>query len=339
MIENIAQIIDDAQRIVVIQADNPDADSLGSALALEQILSERGKDIYLYCAVETPSYLRYLEGWSRINQEIPSNFDASIIVDASTLTLFEKLSASGQQGWVASKPCIVLDHHASTDNSINFANVIINEPEKSSTGEVIYDLAEQLDWTIDATAASYLMTSILGDTQGLTNNLTSAHTYRIMADLTERGVNRALLEEQRREASKMAEIIFRYKGELIAKTEFHAEGAISTVTIGQEEINQYSPLYNPGPLIQPDMLSTQGVLVGIVFKVYDDGKITAMIRCNAPAEIASTLAVHFGGGGHGYAAGFKITDGRPFAEIKSECITYANQLLHNLHSDQPHETI
>ena len=315
------------QWVVIIQADNPDADSLGSALALEQILGEMGKSVYLYCGVETPTYLRYLDGWSRINQELPSNFDASIIVDASTMTLLEKLEQSGGKGWLATKPCIVLDHHHTTDNSIDFATVTLNEPTKSSTGEVIYDLASRLNWNIDVTAGEHIMTCILGDTQGLTNELTGSRTYEIMAKLTDLGANRPKLEELRRMSSKMDPKIFRYKAELIQRTELHNDGKLALVTVPQAEINEYSPLYNPAPLIQSDMLMTLDVVVSVVIKHYDDGKILASIRCNSSAPIAAQLAQHFGGGGHTYAAGFKITDGRPVNEIKSECISFASQLL------------
>src|SRR5438045_3560710 len=50
--EQIQGIINGAQRIVILQADNPDGDSLGSALALEQILHEMGKEPLLYCGVD-----------------------------------------------------------------------------------------------------------------------------------------------------------------------------------------------------------------------------------------------------------------------------------------------
>src|ERR1700712_1833431 len=86
--EKIAGLIGDAQKIVVVQADNPDADSLGSALALEHILGDMGKSVALYCGVDTPGYLRYIAGWDRVLSELPSSFDLSIIVDASTYTLF-----------------------------------------------------------------------------------------------------------------------------------------------------------------------------------------------------------------------------------------------------------
>ena len=62
--QKLKQLVDDAERVVVVQADNPDADSMGSALALEEILGELGKTVALYCAVDMPGYLKYLTGWS-----------------------------------------------------------------------------------------------------------------------------------------------------------------------------------------------------------------------------------------------------------------------------------
>jgi nanoRNase/pAp phosphatase (c-di-AMP/oligoRNAs hydrolase) len=80
------------------------------------------------------------------------------------------------------------------------------------------------------------------------------------------------------------------------------------------------------------MLQVRDVRLSIVFKQYDDGRVTAAIRANSGTPVAAKLAEHMGGGGHDYASGFKVTDGRPFNEIKSECLRYAEQLLTN--SDQ-----
>src|SRR5688572_3733202 len=79
--DQIREILDAARRVVVLQADNPDGDSLGSALALEQILGDMGKEPVLYCGVDIPAYLRYLQGWDRVVKDLPSQFDAAIIVD------------------------------------------------------------------------------------------------------------------------------------------------------------------------------------------------------------------------------------------------------------------
>jgi nanoRNase/pAp phosphatase (c-di-AMP/oligoRNAs hydrolase) len=160
-----------------------------------------------------------------------------------------------------------------------------------------------------------------------------------MADLTELGANRPRLEELRREYGKMAQVIYHYKGTLLQRTEFAAEGAIAHVSIPQNEINEYSPLYNPAPLVQFDMLQIRDVRLSIVFKHYDDGRVTAAIRANSGAPVAGKLAEHMGGGGHAYASGFKVVDGRPFNEIKSECLRYATELLANLEQEHTDETL
>ncbi len=330
--ESIKKLLDEANKIVIVQADNPDADSLGSALALEHILGELGKEPYLYCSVDMPGYLRYMDGWDRVQGELPRQFDASIIVDASTMTLLEKLANSGQQGWLAGKPCIVLDHHETVENVIPFATITVNDPKRASTGELIYFLAKQLGWTLPLAAQEFLMTSILGDTQGLTNQLASAETHRIIAEFIDNGVDRPAHEELRRKYNKMPPEIYSYKAELIKRTEFTADGRIASVVIPQTEINKFSPLYNPAPLIQGDMLQTAGVEVAIVFKTYADGRVTGAIRCNSTAPVGADLAKHLGGGGHAFASGFKDTTGHPFDDIKKETIAYATELLGKLKS-------
>ena len=338
MTDQIKQLIDKAQRILIVQADNPDGDSLGSALALENILGALGKDTYMYCGVDMPGYLRHLKGWDRVASELPSNFDLSIFVDVSTMTLLEKLISSGKQGVIASKPCIVLDHHGSVENEIPFATVLLNDSAVSSTGELIFNLAKQLGWKLNPESGGFIMSAILGDTQGLTNSLAKPSTYRAMADLADVGVDRPGLEELRRESSKMPPEIFKYKARLIDRAEFHADGKLAIVDVPHNEIMEFSPLYNPAPLIQNDLLQTLGVGIAVVLKHYNDGKILGAIRCNPGYRVGAELAEHFGGGGHPYASGFKIQSGKPFSEIKMECIRIASELIAKLEQEKPDES-
>ncbi len=333
-VAKIGELIKSAETIVIVQADNPDGDSIGSALALELILDSLGKNPHLYCAVDIPSYLRYMSGWDRIEAELPNQFDLSIIVDTSTPTLLEKVKEKGDLQKLTKKPNIVLDHHASVEQEIEFATVTINDTSVSSTGELIFNLSRQLDWPLSPDAGENLMTSILGDTQGLSNDLASAQTYRVMAELVELGVHRPKLEEKRRLYNKMPENIFRFKGQLIDRTSFELEGRLAIVRITQQEINNYSPLYNPAPLIQADMLQVEGVAVTVVLKTYDDGRITGSIRSNNGYPVASKLAASLGGGGHPYAAGFKTTDNRTFDTIRAKILEISQELLSSLQSER-----
>lgn len=330
--EKIQQILATAQRIVIIQADNPDGDSMGSALALEQILGDMGKDPYLYCGSGVPSYLTYLSGWDRVSKELPHQFDASIVVDTSAGSLLENLSLSGQQGWIAAKPCVVIDHH-DVEATIPFAAVICNHPAVA-TGEVLYELAQQLDWPLNIEAKNMLTIAIMADSLGLTTPATSARSIHIVADLVEGGVNLAELENKRRDMMRKSPELTRYKGELLQRIEYSADERVASVTIPWEEIQQYSPHYNPSMLVMEDMRLTTRARVAIAFKLYSDGHITAKIRANYGSPIAGKLAEHFGGGGHSYSSGFKMDlKGRPFNEVKSECTQYATQLLDELEQE------
>ncbi|MDZ7744145.1 MAG: DHH family phosphoesterase [Candidatus Saccharibacteria bacterium] len=324
-IAKIDELITDAGHIVIIQADNPDGDSLGTSLALEQLLGESGKEVTMYCAVDVPSYLRYLSGWDRVTNELPKQFDLSIVVDASSSALLQKLFETGKDKQIRKQPCIVLDHHETVEEPLEFATVLINEPSLSSTAELVYTIAKAIGLEVDETAGLFIMTAILGDTQGLSNSLASAQTYRVMAELVDIGVDRPGLEDLRREYSKMPPEIFKYKARLIDRSEFHIDGQLAVVTVPQQEITEFSAAYNPAPLIQTDLLQTAGVGIAIVLKHYDNNKILAAIRCNQGFGFGAKLAEHFGGGGHDYAAGFKIQDGRSVDEIKTECIKVVHE--------------
>jgi phosphoesterase RecJ-like protein len=324
-VSKIDQAIKSASHIVVVQADNPDGDSLASALALEEILGDMGKQVTLFCGVDIPSYLQYLPGSARVVNELPKQFDLSIIVDTSSEALLEQLDKDGSRAWLASKPSIIIDHHA-TPATISFASVICNQIAVA-TGEVIYEIARQLSWQLNTQANELIAIAILSDSLGLTSEATTARSIHIIAELVERGVKLAELENARRETMRREPELIHYKGLLLERVEFHEDGKIATVTIPHNEIIKFSPLYNPPMLVLDDMRLAKNTRVAIAFKTYNDGKITAKIRSNYGYGIANKLAEHFGGGGHSYAAGFKIQDGRNFDEIKSESIKTAARFL------------
>ena len=319
------QIISDAKHIVVLQADNPDGDSLASALALEAILEEAGKKVTLVSGIDMPVHLRYLEGWSRVEKELPKQFDASILVDASTTTLLESLDRSGQLAWVRTKPLIVLDHHATTEG-IPYATVTINA-EVVSTGELIYSFATYGKLAMPIEALNAITVSILSDSLGLTTEATTVQSIRTIANLVEAGVSLSGLDNARRELMKREPVLLAYKGKLLQRVELVNDNKIAVVAIPWEEIEAYSSLYNPPMLIMDDMRMTVGVQVAIAFKIYNNGRVTAKIRCNSGYPIAGLLAESFGGGGHNFAAGFKKNNVTDFADLKNKVLQRAGELL------------
>lgn len=330
--KKISGIIGDSKKIVIVQADNPDIDSLASSLALEAILEKQGKTAVLFCGVDIPSYLHYLPGWARVVKDMPKQFDATIIVDTSSDSLLEQLDKTGAKSWIANKPVIVLDHHA-TEATLTFATVMCNYPAVS-TAEIIYELAMILSWKLDKDTKSLITMGILSDSLGLMSQSTTARSIHIIAELVEAGVKLPELESLRKESLRREKELIHYKGRLLQRVEFHGEDRVAVVAIPWEEIEKYSPLYNPSMLVLDDMRLAKDTCLAIAFKIYRDGKVTAKIRCNYGFGIADKLAEHFGGGGHPMASGFKITGGRDFDTLKNEVITQASRLLDELDQDR-----
>ncbi len=327
-ITEIETFIKTHSHFLIVQADNPDGDSLGSALALEHILGDMKKQTSMYCGVDVPEYLKFLSGWDRVSKTIPTSIDAVIIVDTSAQILLENLAAAPEYPWVASKPTLILDHHSEVICDIPQASIILCDNTYVSTGELIYEVAQTLKWKMSVPAQEKIMQSILSDTLGLSTEATTSSTYRRMAEMLEAGVDRYALDESRKLLSKMDPSVYMYKADLIKRTEFYGDNKeIALVVIPEDELYSVGTLYNPAPLILNEMTMVEGVKMAIVIKRYKN-RVTGALRATSQAPVANKIAATFGGGGHPYAAGFKM-DSTPssFSDIKSDVIRKTLELI------------
>lgn len=305
MYDEALKLIQDAQHIVVVQAENPDGDSLASSIALEEILGDLGKQVTLYCPIEMPKYLRYIHGWDRVVADFPDTFDLAVIVDTAADVLLSKvLETPGVRHALESHPVLVIDHHT-TPSTLSFEHTFLSE-QAAATGNIIFTLAEHAGWSINPAAAEALFISIMSDTLGLTTESSTVDTFRAVAKLVEYGAVSSEIEARRREYMKKSPEILAYKGQLIDRIEYLLEGKLALIHIPWDDIREYSDQYNPSVLVLPEMKLVENVEVAVAIKTYPDGKATGKIQANTP--IAEQIASYFGGGGHTYAAGFRVYD-------------------------------
>lgn len=325
MYETATNLINDAQKIIVIQAENPDGDSVGSSIALEEILSDLGKEVVLYCPVDIPKYLRYIRGWGRVVSDFDTNADMAIIVDTAADVLLSKvLETPGVRHYLNAHPVLVIDHHTTASN-LSFEHTMLSS-DAVATGEVVYHLAAENNWPINKQAAEDMLIAIMSDTLGLTTQNVGADTFSLCAKLAELGASNAAIEERRREFMKKSPEILAYKGELIGRIEYLLDGKLALIHIPWDDIQKYSDQYNPSMLVLDEMRLVEGVEVGVALKSYPDGKITGKLRSNIP--VSETIAGYFGGGGHDYAAGFRVYD--DYDKIVRELVDATDKALKEL---------
>ncbi len=324
MFKDSIQLISEVQKIVVIQAENPDGDSLGSSIALEEILSDAGKDVVMYCAIDIPKYLRYINGWDRVVKDWPTDRDAAIIVDTSSQALMvQALEQPGVRHFFESHPVLVIDHHQTEVGDLPFETTNLIESDAVATSEIIFELAQQAQWAINPQAAESLFISIQADSLGLTTQTTTAKSYTTAAELVALGAVPAEIEARRREYMKKPADILAYKGRLIERVEYFLDGKLATVHIPWSEIEEFSDRYNPSVLVLDEMRLVDTVQVAVAIKTYPDGKLTGKVRANIP--VGTTVAGFFGGGGHEYASGFKIYE--KYDTLISELVNAVDKAL------------
>lgn len=328
MFDTATQQINKAKKIIVIQAENPDGDSLGSSLALEEILSDLGKEVVLYCPVEIPKYMRYIIGWDRVVTDFDTSADLAIIVDTSADVLITKvLETPGVRSFLESHPVLVIDHHT-TGSTLSFDHIMVSD-DAVATSEILYKLASQNSWHITPQAAENMLVAIMSDSLGLTTQNVTGNSFFVAGKLTELGASNSAIEARRREFMKKSPEILAYKGELIGRIEYLLEGKLALVHIPWEDIQAYSDQYNPSVLVLDEMRLVEGVELGVAIKTYPDGKITGKLRGNLP--IAEAVAGYFGGGGHKYAAGFRAYEG--YDKIVAELVTATDKALKAYNND------
>lgn len=322
MYKNFQDFLSDKKHICIIQAENPDGDSLGSALALEDVITSLGAETTLYCPVDIPKYMRYFEGWSRVTNEFPYKADGYIIVDTASAVLLSKLlNDTAINNRLNNAPVFVIDHHE-TAPDLEFPYESIIE-HSVATCELLYRIFTELKIDISKECAISLLYGLLSDTLGLTSQAVTPDNYRTAASLMDLGANIAEMEEHRREYMKKSPRILDYKADLIKRVEYHLDGKLATVLIPFEDIQQFSDEYNPNVLILEELRLVEGVDIAVAIKTYPDGKLTGKIRSSKP--VAEQLAGFFGGGGHNYAAGFRTYDS--YENVLPELMSASVKLL------------
>jgi phosphoesterase RecJ-like protein len=317
-VEHLAELVTAAKTILILQPEKPDTDSLTSALALEHILGDLGKQIMIYSKDELPSYISYFDGADRVQNEFPDAFDMSILVDTGgpqqvTRTL-EHYSRP-----LSKKPFVVIDHHPNrTSLPIDSHEVI--DAEATSTCEMVLGIAKELSWKVNAEAANLLVPGMLADTLNLSINTVGATQFRTMAELIDLGADVYQSHQNYKKTLSISSDLLKLKGRLLSRMELPADGKIALIVVTPDELAKYAKLHDPSDLVIYDMMNAKGVQVAVVIRHYGGENNKIKISTRAKIPVAAKACGEFGGGGHDRAAGAQVND-KPVAEVTQKFVT------------------
>jgi phosphoesterase RecJ-like protein len=292
MLELILREIRARQRFVVTSHARPDGDGIGSALACGQILRMMGKDAEVVMYDGVPRIYQNLPFADRVIQAdaVPPN-DAVILLecDGTRRALLEGLD-----------DCFLIniDHHVS---GRNFGHINWIDSSVMATAELIFRLARLACVPVDPDIATCLYTGLMTDTGSFMFEGTNEHTFTVARELVLAGASPALCARHIYFGHSTAKL--RLLG--AALSNLHREGPLAWIWITQEQMQRFGAREEDCEGLVNYALSIGDVQVAIFFRELPDGRLRVSLRSKGEVNV-STVAEHFGGGGHKCASGCSI---------------------------------
>jgi phosphoesterase RecJ-like protein len=283
--------------ILIICHINPDPDTVGSALGLKYIFEKLNKTAYAVCDY-------------RVNERISGYFDISREIDSDAVkntgftpahVICVDAASLGQLGTYGDiyqdSIDIVIDHHCT--NTFYGAETYLDD-KAAATGEIIFELAEELGIETDQDFARNIYCAIVDDTGSFRYSSTTPKTLNIAAELISAGFDFAKLNRLIFQNKTTAQIAAERLAYNSLRFCLNGKAAFMTITRETKKAAGLDGLEIDGISSMP--VSIEGVEVGITITEPDPGRYKISLRSNDYINVAR-IAAHFGGGGHIRAAG------------------------------------
>ena len=316
--DQITEALSQAKSILIASHVFPDADAIGSQLALGNILESQGKKIFYYCDEFVSGMYEFMPGSEQLDSNLPdiSQFDAAVAVDCGDrFRLGNEVDALLQI-----HPFIVIDHHAGHREFGEFGWV---EGGRSSTAEMIFDLALALNADISYNAAFNLYAAIVSDSGSFKYESTTAYTFKVASYLLNRGVV----------PSEVAGKLFdnysanrlRLLEKVLGSLELYFEGKIAVITATDEMFETAGAKREDTEEFINLPRAIGSVKVAAFLKETLDGYIKVSLRAKGECDVAQ-VALKFGGGGHRNAAGYRA-ENKTLTEVSEELLAELKRRL------------
>lgn len=325
--DELLSILKKQNSFIITSHVNPDADAIGSEIAVAGVLEQLGKEYFILNTSTTPYNLEFLDtknAVSKFDDEIHSEIfgkaDCAIFLDLNYVNRTVRMEESFKN---FNGEMICIDHHTKPEN---FADFQIIDETKSSTGEIIFDFIneiEELKFTEDIATAIY--SAIMTDTGSFRFSKTTAALHRKIAVLLELGLKPEIIHDKIYAQYDFSRV--KLLGEGLHSICISESGKVSYMVVTQESLKLSGGIESDVDGFVNFALTTKGVKIGILFFELNDGvKISFRSKDDIPAN---KLAAEFGGGGHLNAAGTRLFNTR-LDDVMPKVLKSADIILENL---------
>ncbi|WP_300008895.1 DHH family phosphoesterase [Pseudonocardia sp.] len=297
-VRTAAALLAAAADVTLLAHVQPDADSLGSALALGIALRRRGATVRVSFASPdaVPETLRPLDvlGLVVAPSEVPEAPELVVACDAAEPARLGALAGR----LAAARASVMIDHHASNPG---FGGVQVLDTAAEATVVLVHRVLAALDVPLDVDVARCLYAGLVTDTRGF--RTAGAQAHRMAAELVEAGVDPEALVRPIMDTHPHAWLAALGAALVACELDPDAAGGLGLAhtVIAAEHVRRFRPEEVDGVV---DIVRTAAEAeVAAVLKQVGERRWSVSLRSAGGVDVAAA-AGRLGGGGHRAAAGF-----------------------------------
>lgn len=296
----LARAAADRATVVLSGHVTPDADALGSTLALAEALRRCGARVLATFPgpFTLPASLAWLPGAAAMvpAEEVPGSPDVFVSLDAASPARLGELAPLLD----AARTSLVVDHHASNPG---FGDVRLVDPGAPATVVLVADLLDELGVSVDRTLATCLYAGLAADTGSFRFGSTRPDTHDLAARLLATGIDHAAISQRLFDTAPFGwlGLLSVVTGRAVLEAEVGA-GLVWTWSSTAEAAEHGLPGEQLEALVDV-VRATEEADVACVLKGQEDGSWSVSMRSRGATDL-SRVAMALGGGGHRAAAGY-----------------------------------
>ena len=324
-LNSVIKLFSKKRNIILIPHNSPDADALGSCLALYFFFKSKN-EVNIISPNEYTDILNFLPGSKNVlvyendKEKCENTFkkaDVIFTLDFNSLGRARNLSSLILN---SKARIIMIDHH---ENPENYADITISNSRMSSTCEMVYDFICSIDKSkIDNKIAKCIYTGIVADTGSFRFPSTTSKTLKVGSELINYGVNVTEIFEKLHNNFQLNRL------KLLGSTinnfkKIQGLPVVYTyITDEDQKINNFKKGDSEG--FVNFGLSVADIMCSVLFiEKKNEGLIKISFRSKGDFKVNIFASKYFNGGGHEHASGgisklsLKETEKKFISDIKN----------------------
>ncbi len=328
-IQDALPLLQQPRKIFITTHHKPDGDAIGSMQGLALYLRLKGHKVTAVSPGEIPDFLNWMPGVAAMlnyeehqNQALQALKECDLIICVD-FNDFNRTKYLELHLAAATQPKILIDHHLFPKPVWDYG---ISIPEKSSTGEMVYDLINLMgdNELIDLDIAACLYTGLMTDTGSFKFPVTSASAHAMAADLKSKGLDHTRIHEEVYDS--WTEGRMRFLGYvLIEKMEIFHKYHAGLITLSRKDLNLFNAQSGDTEGLVNYPLSISGIKFATLITERSD-EVKLSFRSKGNFDVSAFARQYFDGGGHFNASGGRTKTTFP------ETIVYFKKILSDIHA-------